>query len=108
MRPEATRWLINILIVACVVAGILNLWLLSQQRGLLLDTNALSQVITTKFNLSREPRTLVMERRALDASDAEAQKPLLNNVVYRMRSFGCSEPFEPDRHVHGSQPRDRD
>jgi hypothetical protein len=77
VRSQVARWLINILIIAAVVTGILNIWLLAQQRGIVLDTNTVSRLISSKFNVSDTPTGVLVEKSVIDTGEEAALKPLL-------------------------------
>ncbi len=77
VRSEVVRWLINILIIAAVITGILNIWLLTQQRGIVLDTNTVSRIISSKFNIPDGAKGVLVEKSVIDSGEEDVQKPLL-------------------------------
>ncbi|MBD3251218.1 hypothetical protein GF380_01975, partial [Candidatus Uhrbacteria bacterium] len=75
-RSAATRWIINILILASMIAGILNVWLISRQQNVVLDTNSITSTIFNKLNIGQQQET-VFEQRVVEYGDRSDDRPLL-------------------------------
>jgi hypothetical protein len=114
-RRELFRWIINTLIVISVLIAVMNIWLLTRQREVVVDTNALSRAVLSKLNLAPPSQpTVVYKQKVLGQREEDDVRPLLTdgyigcdldvitnpplrNVAYidRDRGIALEVPFHP-------------